>query len=73
MKQYVETTGIGEVFEGSSVADMTQAIRKILDDPEPYQVALARPELRSVATWEHQMTTLTKVYRNLNVQATTNS
>jgi glycosyltransferase involved in cell wall biosynthesis len=73
MKQYVETTGIGEVFEGSSVADMTQAIRKILDDPEPYQVALARPELQSVATWEHQMTTLTKVYRNLNVQATTTS
>lgn len=73
MKKYVEATGIGEVFEGSSVGGITQAIRKILDNPEPYQVALARPELQSVATWEHQMTILTKVYGNLDVQTTTAS
>ena len=71
MKSYVESTGIGEVFDGSSVTDMALAISKVLDNPGPYRMALARPQLRAEATWENQMTTLTDVYRKLDVQTPT--
>lgn len=69
MKTYVESTGIGEVFDGSSVADMAEAILRVLDNPGLYRKALAQPQLRAEATWENQMTTLIEVYRNLDVQA----
>jgi glycosyltransferase involved in cell wall biosynthesis len=69
MKTYVESTGIGEVFDGSSVTDMAAAIRRVLDNPGLYRKALAQPQLRAETTWENQMTTLIEVYRNLDVQA----
>jgi glycosyltransferase involved in cell wall biosynthesis len=65
MAATVRATGQGEVFTAEDTADFTDAVKRILADPEPYRKAYAERVPLHEWTWESQARTLTAVYERL--------
>jgi glycosyltransferase involved in cell wall biosynthesis len=69
MKRFVESTGIGEVFDAAAEGGMERAIEKVLDYGVPYITALREPGLVASTTWRAQSEKLFGVYRQLGIEA----
>lgn len=67
MGEYVQRTGIGEVFAGGNEADLVRALTKVLENPDPYRSALSDRDLQRTTSWGEQSQVLTDLYRSLGV------
>jgi glycosyltransferase involved in cell wall biosynthesis len=65
MAETVRSTGQGEVFRATDIADFVRAVQAVLADPESYRSAYDKPGLLEAWTWDAQADVLTGVYERL--------
>ncbi|TDD72988.1 glycosyltransferase [Jiangella aurantiaca] len=65
LTEFMEQSGIGEVYRVGDAADLAAKVRTVLADPAPYRARLERPEFRQEVSWEGQALRLRQLYADL--------
>ncbi|TDW21482.1 glycosyltransferase family 4 protein [Kribbella kalugense] len=65
LQEFVDKTGIGEVFTAEDPDDLAAAVQRVLKDPASYRHRVADPGLRSEMSWETQAAHLRDLYADL--------
>jgi glycosyltransferase involved in cell wall biosynthesis len=65
LTEFMNETGVGEVFEVENPADLAAKVTRVLQNPAPYRERAANPQLQLEMSWEGQAAHLRELYGDL--------
>lgn len=65
LTEFVNETGVGEVFEVENPTDLAAKVTRVLENPAPYRERAADPQLQREMSWEGQAGHLRELYGDL--------
>lgn len=65
LTEFVNQTGVGEVFEVENPTDLAAKVTRVLQNPAPYRERAADPQLQLEMSWEGQAEHLRELYSDL--------
>lgn len=65
LTEFVERTGIGEVFEAADAADLAAKVKVVLANPDAYRERLTDPEYLQEVSWDGQAAHLRDLYTEM--------